>query len=128
MKNSYIEKIKYLRVERGISQKEMADRLGFGQSNYNKIENGITELSVSKLMEIADILEVSVSVILGNSEVDNLKNEMAKKDNFILFLIKLSTELANGANTEENPKGLQELIERLKKKSPYPIDEETDDA
>ena len=54
----------------------MAESLGFGHSNYNKIENGIIELSVSKLYEIADILEVSILRILGGQEVEKLENEI----------------------------------------------------
>lgn len=118
MKNSYIANIKSLRVEKGISQKEIADRLGFGQSNYNKIENGITELSVSKMLEIAEILGVSVSVILGDNEVQILKNEILKRDKLISFLTLLSTEFANGINTEDNPKRFQELVESLREKYP----------
>lgn len=76
MKKEYIKNIKNLRIEKGLSQKEMAESLGFGHSNYNKIENGIIELSVSKLYEIADILEVSILRILGGQEVEKLENEI----------------------------------------------------
>ena len=79
MKTEYIQNIKKLRIEKGLSQKEMAERLGFGHSNYNKIENGLIELNVSKLYEIADILEVPILRILGGEEFNKLI-EFIKKD------------------------------------------------
>jgi transcriptional regulator with XRE-family HTH domain len=118
MKSLYIERIKALRIKRGISQKEMADRLGFGQSNYNKIENGITELSVSNAQEIAEILAVSVSSILGSDEVEKLKIEIEQKDRMIGVLTVLLTEFASGVNTEDNPKRFEDLINTLRNKYP----------
>jgi transcriptional regulator with XRE-family HTH domain len=70
MEKEYIQNIKVIRIEKGISQKEMALRLGYGHSNYNKIENGLIEISVSKLYEIADILEVPILKILGGKELE----------------------------------------------------------
>ncbi len=72
MEKEYIQNIKIIRIEKGISQKEMALRLGYGHSNYNKIENGLIEISVSKLYEIADILEVPILKILGGKELEKL--------------------------------------------------------
>lgn len=116
MKNSYLEKIKSLRTEKGISQKEIADKLGFGQSNYNKIENGLTELNVSKLFEIAEILGVSVSTILGYDEVEKLKIEIEKRDKLIGLMTIFAMEFANGVNTEDNNNRLKELTESIKEK------------
>ena len=51
-----IENIQRIRIEKRLSQAEMAERLGIAQNNYGKIERGITELTVQRLYKIAEIL------------------------------------------------------------------------
>lgn len=115
MKKEYIQNIKNLRIEKGISQKDMAEKLGFGHSNYNKIENGLIEITVSKLYEISEILEVSVNSILGNSELDNLKIEIKKKDEMIGVLTVLLTEFASGKSKEETSDIAKNIKEKVSK-------------
>lgn len=83
MENDYLKNIKSIRVEKGISQKDMANRLKFAQSNYNKIENGLAELTVKRLYEIAEILEVSIFQILvdkdSNKIMDAIRNDVDEK-------------------------------------------------
>lgn len=58
------EKIKKIRELRNFTQEYMADRLEMTQAGYSKIERGQTDLSMSKLDEIAKILEVRVEDII----------------------------------------------------------------
>lgn len=58
------EKIKKIRELRNFTQEYMADRLEMTQAGYSKIERGQTDLSMSKLDEIAKVLEVRVEDIL----------------------------------------------------------------
>lgn len=68
MKNRYFyimekeikERIKELRKSKGITQKEMADKLGLAQSNYQAIESGKVGLTLDRLDEIAKILDTDV--------------------------------------------------------------------
>ncbi len=86
MKDIY-NNIKTLRKEKKISQEDMAIRLDMFQANYGKLERGMTELTLSRLYKIAEILGVGIEVILGISkpvqtplpEVDfeKLKKEIA---------------------------------------------------
>jgi transcriptional regulator with XRE-family HTH domain len=75
MENDFLLNIKSIRTEKGISQNQMAEKLGFAQSNYNKIENGVAELTVKRLYEIAKILEVSVLKILGEGIIQQSNEE-----------------------------------------------------
>ncbi|MEZ4904244.1 MAG: helix-turn-helix transcriptional regulator [Spirosomataceae bacterium] len=59
------ERIKTIREGKRISQAEMSERLGMATQNYWKIEKGKTELTVSRLFEIAKVLKVSIYVFLG---------------------------------------------------------------
>ena len=59
MVNTYIKSIKAIRLERGISQLDMAKKLEMSRASYIAIEQGKRELTVSELEKIADILGVS---------------------------------------------------------------------
>ena len=58
------EAIKTYRELRKISREDMADQLEMSVSGYAKIERGETDLSISKLHKIAEILNVDIEQIL----------------------------------------------------------------
>lgn len=89
MEKNYLDNLKRIRTEKDISQKDMAEKLGFAQNNYSKIERGLVELSVSRLYEIADILEVSVLKILG--EDDDAQKSIIQ--NYIIKIEELEKEV-----------------------------------
>lgn len=53
------EKIRYLRKEHELSQKDMAEKLQMSVNGYSKIERGETDLNIQRLKQIADIFGVS---------------------------------------------------------------------
>lgn len=57
-------RIKTLRTLKGISQKEMADKLHKSQSAYNRMEHGDIKIGIEELPEIADILGCTVDELL----------------------------------------------------------------
>jgi transcriptional regulator with XRE-family HTH domain len=59
------KRIKSLRKDTRLTQKKMAFRLDMTTNTYERIERGITVLSVPRLMKIADVLNVNVSEILN---------------------------------------------------------------
>lgn len=59
--------IKALRVKRNLSQFDLARRSGMSPAQLCKIERGRNGLTASTLRRIADALDVSVSVLLGES-------------------------------------------------------------
>lgn len=56
--------IKEARINKNITQKEMALSLGLSRSNYNKIENGHLEPSFYTLQIISKSLELDLTEIL----------------------------------------------------------------
>ena len=68
--------IKRLRELKGITREAMAAELDLSLSGYSKIERGESEISVSKLFKISEILEVEVPKILNFdvSKVFNISN------------------------------------------------------
>jgi transcriptional regulator with XRE-family HTH domain len=59
------KRIKSLRKETRLTQSKMAVRLDMTTNTYERIERGITVLSVPRLIRIADVLNVNVSEILN---------------------------------------------------------------
>lgn len=68
------ERIKELREKKRLSQYDMADMLNISQSAYLQIEKGKTELSITRAKQIASVLEVSISDLLG---IETAKEETA---------------------------------------------------
>ena len=56
-------KLKEARQKAGMTQQQMADRLGIGLRHYKKIESGETLGSVSLCDDMEDILEVNQRVL-----------------------------------------------------------------
>jgi XRE family transcriptional regulator, regulator of sulfur utilization len=73
------EKIRQIRLQKGLSQENMADMLGLSTTAYGDIERGRTELSVSRLENVAKLLDVPLPELLGIdvaiSETDWLRQE-----------------------------------------------------
>ena len=59
-----IKTIIELRKQKGLTQSLMAEKLGIAPNNYGKIEKGITEMTLNRLNQIAEILNVSVVELL----------------------------------------------------------------
>ena len=58
------KKIKKIRVERHLSQVELADLCDFEKSNMARIEAGRTNLTIRTLLKISTALEVEIIALL----------------------------------------------------------------
>ena len=69
--------ISTLRKNKGLTQSELADRLGISFQAVSKWENGITLPDVSILVDLASVLETSVDHILnGGEKIMNYKGKI----------------------------------------------------
>jgi len=59
-------RLKEIRESRGMTQQQVADALGIHLTNYNKLENGGTEMKLSRLDEIARILHCDPVELISN--------------------------------------------------------------
>ncbi len=57
-------KIKHFRLLKGFSQEKMAELLNIAPKSYGNIERDITDANISRLLQIADVLEVSLPKLL----------------------------------------------------------------
>jgi transcriptional regulator with XRE-family HTH domain len=58
------DKLRHFRTLRKMTQEQVSDELGLSESAYNKYETGESELTVSRLAEIAEIFKVKPHEIL----------------------------------------------------------------
>lgn len=63
------EKIRLQRLQRGLSQENMADLLNLSTTAYGDIERGKTDLTLSRLSQIAQVLAVSPLVLLTDEAI-----------------------------------------------------------
>ena len=61
-------KLRELRERQGITQQDMAKRLEYTVTSYNKIEKGHRQMSVKRAMEAARILNCSLDEIFLPSD------------------------------------------------------------
>lgn len=80
------EKIRLLRLQHGLSQENMADALGISTTSYGDIERGKTDLTLSRLHQIADVFKINITALLEESaplqqELQQLELEKLRIEN-----------------------------------------------
>jgi len=63
MNQSIYKNIKIIRELKNFTREYVADSLGMSTSGYGKIERGEVDLTITKLIKIAKVLEVDVNYI-----------------------------------------------------------------
>ena len=69
MNHSLPERIRLQRLQRGLSQENMADLLSLSTTAYGDIERGKTDLTLSRLSQIAHVLDVSPITLLTDEAI-----------------------------------------------------------
>ena len=73
------EKIMALRKQRGWSQEELAQQLSVSRQSVSKWESGVSEPSVEKLKQLADLFDVTMDEFLYTDfEANKLPREVGK--------------------------------------------------
>ena len=70
---AYYKRLRDLREDRDMKQKEIADILGTTQQVYSRYENGINELPIHHLIVLSEFYNVSTDYILGLT--DDMKKD-----------------------------------------------------
>ncbi|MBW9331749.1 XRE family transcriptional regulator [Lactococcus raffinolactis] len=63
------EKIKELRKEAKLTQKQIAEKLDMPQSLYSNLERGIKQANQKRLKQFSDFYNVSTDYLLGNTDI-----------------------------------------------------------
>lgn len=80
-------RLKELRQEKGLNQKELASQVETTQRNISNWENGNSEPDIQMLIRMSKFFEVSVDYLLNNNDVD-INANVAFLDNSLITAIK----------------------------------------
>lgn len=94
-------RLKWVRENKGVSQKEVADQIGMSPQGYGKIENGQREPNLESLGKIALIFGVSTDFLIGVTDLDTTAFEMLETASSILGMVKRQHEAIVGRRYQE---------------------------
>ena len=87
------DRIKLLRNEQGMTQEQLGDYLNLSRSSVKGYENDGVEPSLSVLVKLADIFNVSLDYLLGRTkEKHNLNLLETNTKEFLLKVIELAND------------------------------------
>lgn len=98
-------RLKQLRNEKKLTQEELANKLGLGQSAINNYENSNREPEYSLLVKIADVLDCSIDYLLGRTDK---KDEILRNPDIYEIVI------TKAKDYHISPESLDKYIEILK--------------
>lgn len=121
------EKIRLIRENKGLTQEQVAEKLGISPTTYGDIERGDNDPKLSKLQKIADIFEIPLSDLIDLSDKGTLNINFNKQGkHYNVYLGSSNTELKEQLLINELQKkelamqqreieNLKEIIALLKK-------------
>lgn len=65
---TFHEKLKELRIERGLTQKQVAESIGLTKNALGNYETGIREPSLDLLRKLCDLFDVSADYLIGRAD------------------------------------------------------------
>lgn len=66
-------KLKEIRKDKKISQKQLSEAIGYSQSVICDWENGKSEPTATPLIKLADYFDVTIDYLLGREDEPNIK-------------------------------------------------------
>lgn len=108
MKNYFPENLKFLRIQKGLTQYELAKKMGKDYSTIGKWELGQRNPIMSDVIKLSDIFNVSVQDLVEKK----LKVEADKKDEIELLFNKHKNEL-----TDSDKLLIKTIIEQRQKEN-----------
>ena len=114
MKKKVGERIRIARVTKGLSQQNIADELGLTVASYSNIERGVTDITITRLFEIATILNVKIEHLLGltfpvgeihEAPSPYLKKEEITLSEMLLMIEELQKEIKEVKESTSSGKG-----------------------
>ncbi|MGT2755445.1 helix-turn-helix domain-containing protein [Streptococcus ovis] len=105
----FTKRLKELRLEAGLTQKELAQKLNVAQNSYSNWENGNREPLFPTIEKLADILNTTPDYLLGNSNT----KEATKPELF--FRQAVSDMKLTKEQEEQFQKDIINFIEQRKK-------------
>ena len=115
--NDLSVRIKGIRLKKGLSQEEVAEKLGMNQSNYARLENGKTDIKFERLAQIAEALEMSVGSLIDYDEKAELTEDARFYFDALQGKIKEIEKLKEYIEELEDDEIFTEKISKLEEKN-----------
>lgn len=65
-------RIKEIRIEKGMSRKELANNVGLGATAITNYENGLREPKIDTLIKLSDVLGVTVDELIRETTQEEI--------------------------------------------------------
>lgn len=105
----FSERLKNLRKQAHLTQIDVAEKLGISQPAYASWERGAKKPTQDNLVKIAQVLNVSIDYLVGNSDVNINEDELENVE----FLFRMNSK---GLTDEEKKIFKKELIEFMEER------------
>lgn len=93
IKDNVAKNLKYYRELKGLTQRELAHKIGVRHNTISSWENGPNSIDISYLMQICDLLDVSLDEIFKRKKNDSPVAELSNRElNAISLFRKLPDE------------------------------------
>lgn len=80
MAEFFNKNIKFLRLSKGMSQQELADKVGIDRSTISRIENNEIETTIDNAIQFSQILNVPLPDLVGRDLEKNIPLELPTTD------------------------------------------------
>lgn len=111
------ERLKELRKEKKLTQKELAEQIGIKQNSYSDWETGKNEPNLENIVKLSKILDTSTDFLLGKSSLSSSNSELdSQLCKLFLLLRKIRgrlDSLESYCNTEETQALLKSVRSKL---------------
>lgn len=105
------QKIMELRLKKGISQKDMADKIGMEQSGYCKLEHNGDKIAFCTVKKICSVLEIDPVSLMIEHNPEQLRNDTDFNEILLHIASITNAAITNYRALVENYR-LQHLAER----------------
>lgn len=85
MANKFGDNVKKIRVEKNISQQELADMVGIHSTHVSRYERNMAQPSIEIAKKMAEALNVSVDTLIYGQQDEKAKNNLKDADLLNLF-------------------------------------------
>lgn len=85
MKEIFAERLKLLRKEKGMTQSDLSEILGYGYTAIANYESGRNQPSLKDIQRLCKVLNVSSDYLIGISEIRNPCAFLEQKDLLSLY-------------------------------------------
>lgn len=87
------ERIRNLRTKRGLTQEELAKRIGITRARLAKYETGANQIDNEILAQLAEFFNVTTDYLLGTTDLPQSDNDLVK-DPGVQFIMRAREELS----------------------------------